>query len=42
MVVTSGKPEVAPEVIGSVGKENFLAKPFDTDVLAERLKALLE
>ncbi len=41
VVVTSGKPDVPAEVIGLVGKENFLSKPFDADVLVDRVKALL-
>ena len=41
VVIITGKPEVAPEVIGLVGKENFFPKPFDPDVVMERLQALL-
>lgn len=42
VVIITGKPEVAPEVIGLVGKENFFPKPFDPDTLIERVKGLLE
>jgi len=42
VVIITGKPEVAPEVIGLVGKENFFPKPFDPDALIERVKGLLE
>lgn len=41
VVVVSGKPQVGSEVIGLVGRENFLVKPFDPEALVERLKALL-
>ena len=41
VVIITGKPEVAPEVIGLVGKENFFPKPFDPDALIERVKGLL-
>ncbi|HEV3475823.1 MAG TPA: response regulator [Actinomycetota bacterium] len=41
VVIITGKPEVAPEVIGLVGKENFFPKPFDPDAVMERLQALL-
>lgn len=41
VVVVSGKPEVGPEIIGLVGRENFLVKPFDPEVLVERVKALV-
>ena len=41
VVIITGKPEVAPEVIGLVGKENFFPKPFDPDSVMERLQALL-
>lgn len=40
VVIITGKPEVAPEVIGLVGRENFFAKPFDPDAVIARLKAL--
>lgn len=41
VVIITGKPEVAPEVIGLVGQENFFPKPFDPDAVMERLQALL-
>jgi DNA-binding response OmpR family regulator len=41
VVIITGKPEVAPEVIGLVGKENFFPKPFDPDALIEGVKGLL-
>lgn len=41
VVIITGKPEVAPEVIGLVGKENFFPKPFDPDAVIERLRALV-
>ena len=41
VVIITGKPEVAPEVIGLVGPENFFPKPFDPDVVIDRLKALI-
>jgi DNA-binding response OmpR family regulator len=40
VVIITGKPEVAPEVVGLVGRENFFPKPFDPDAVIERLKAL--
>jgi DNA-binding response OmpR family regulator len=40
VVIITGKPEVAPEVVGLVGRENFFAKPFDPDAVIARLKAL--
>ena len=40
VVIITGKPEVAPEVIGLVGKENFLPKPFDPDQLIARVQAV--
>ena len=40
VVIITGKPEVAPEVVGLVGKENFFAKPFDPDAVIERVRAL--
>ena len=42
VIIITGKPEVAPEVIGLVGKENFFPKPFDPDAVIGRLKALIE
>jgi len=42
VVIITGKPEVAPEVIGLVGRENFFPKPFDPDALIDRVKGLLE
>jgi DNA-binding response OmpR family regulator len=41
VVIITGKPEVAPEVIGLVGKENFFPKPFDPDAVIDRLRALV-
>jgi DNA-binding response OmpR family regulator len=41
VVIITGKPEVAPEVIGLVGRENFFPKPFDPDAVIARLKALV-
>jgi DNA-binding response OmpR family regulator len=41
VVIITGKPEVAPEVIGLVGKENFFPKPFDPDAVIARLKAMI-
>ena len=41
VLIITGKPEVAPEVIGLVGRENFFPKPFDPDALIERVKSLL-
>jgi DNA-binding response OmpR family regulator len=41
VVIITGKPEVAPEILGLVGKQNFLSKPFDPDALVERVKALV-
>jgi DNA-binding response OmpR family regulator len=41
VVIITGKPEVAPEVIGMVGRENFFPKPFDPDAVISRLKALV-
>jgi DNA-binding response OmpR family regulator len=40
VVIITGKPEVAPEVIGLVGEENFFAKPFDPDQLIARVDEL--
>jgi DNA-binding response OmpR family regulator len=41
VVIITGKPEVAPEVIGLVGNENFFPKPFDPDAVIDRLNALV-
>ncbi len=41
VVIITGKPEVAPEVVGLVGQENFFPKPFDPDAVIERLNALV-
>jgi DNA-binding response OmpR family regulator len=41
VVIITGKPEVEPEVIGLVGRENFFPKPFDPDMVIARLEALL-
>jgi len=41
VVVVSGKPQVGEEVIGLVGRENFLTKPFDPQTLVDRVKALV-
>ncbi len=41
VVIITGKPEVAPEVIGLVGRENFFPKPFDPEAVVQRLKALV-
>jgi DNA-binding response OmpR family regulator len=41
VVIITGKPEVAPEVIGLVGEDNFFPKPFDPDAVIDRLNALL-
>jgi DNA-binding response OmpR family regulator len=41
VVIITGKPEVAPEVIGLVGRENFFPKPFDPDAVIARLKAMI-
>jgi DNA-binding response OmpR family regulator len=40
VVIITGKPEVPPEVIGLVGRENFFPKPFDPDAVIARLQAL--
>jgi DNA-binding response OmpR family regulator len=42
VVIITGKPEVAPEVIGLVGEENFFPKPFDTDQLIARVQAVIK
>jgi DNA-binding response OmpR family regulator len=41
VVIITGKPEVAPEVIGLVGRENFFPKPFDPDAVVARLNAMV-
>jgi DNA-binding response OmpR family regulator len=41
VVVVSGKPQVGDEIIGLVGRENFLVKPFDPEALIERVKAVV-
>jgi DNA-binding response OmpR family regulator len=41
VVIITGKPEVAPEVIGLVGRDNFFPKPFDPDAVIDRLNALV-
>ena len=41
VVIITGKPEVAPEVVGLVGKENFFPKPFDPDAVVGRVKAMI-
>jgi DNA-binding response OmpR family regulator len=41
VVIITGKPEVEPEVIGLVGRENFFPKPFDPDAVIARIEALL-
>jgi DNA-binding response OmpR family regulator len=41
VVIITGKPEVEPEVIGLVGKENFFPKPFDPDAVIDRIKAMI-
>jgi DNA-binding response OmpR family regulator len=41
VVIITGKPEVAPEVIGLVGRENFFPKPFDPDAVIARLNAMV-
>ena len=40
VVIITGKPEVAPEVVGLVGRENFFPKPFDPDAVIARIKSL--
>jgi DNA-binding response OmpR family regulator len=42
VVIITGKPEVAPEVIGLVGRENFFPKPFEPDAVIARLNAMVE
>ncbi|HEX6263239.1 MAG TPA: response regulator [Actinomycetota bacterium] len=39
VVVVSGKPEVGHEVLGLVGRENFIVKPFDPQALIDRVRA---
>ncbi|HKX25752.1 MAG TPA: response regulator [Actinomycetota bacterium] len=41
VVIITGKPVVAPEVIGLVGRENFFPKPFDPDAVIARLNAMV-
>jgi DNA-binding response OmpR family regulator len=41
VVIITGKREVAPEVIGLVGQDNFFPKPFDPDAVIDRLNALV-
>lgn len=41
VVIITGMPEVAPEVIGLVGRENIVPKPFDPDMVIARLEAIL-
>ncbi|HYH27364.1 MAG TPA: response regulator [Actinomycetota bacterium] len=41
VVIITGKPEVAPEVVGLVGRENFFPKPFDPDAVIDRIRALV-
>jgi DNA-binding response OmpR family regulator len=41
VVIITGKPEVAPEVISLVGRENFFPKPFDPDAVIARLNAMV-
>ncbi len=41
VVIITGKPEVAPEVMGMVGGDNFFAKPFDPEAVISRLRSLL-
>ena len=41
VVIITGKPEVAPEVIGLVGRESFFPKPFDPDAIIARLQTML-
>lgn len=42
VVIITGKPEVAPEVIGLVGRDNFFPKPFDPEAVIERINSILE
>ncbi|HET6770409.1 MAG TPA: response regulator [Actinomycetota bacterium] len=41
VVIITGKPEVAPEVVGLVGRENFFPKPFDPDAVIARIKSMV-
>lgn len=41
VVVVSGKPGVGHDVLGLVGRENFVMKPFDPEVLLDRVRAAL-
>lgn len=41
VVVITGKPEAASEMVGLVGPENFISKPFDPQTLIDRVNALL-
>lgn len=41
VVIITGKPEVAPEVVGLVGRENVFPKPFDPDAVIARIKAMV-
>ena len=41
VLIITGKPEVAPEVIGLVGQENFFPKPFDPDAVIGRIDSIL-
>lgn len=41
VIVITGKPEVAPEILSLVGKTNLLPKPFDPDALVNRIKQLI-
>ncbi len=42
VVIITGKPEVAPEVIGLVGRENFFPKPFDPEAVIGRINSILQ
>lgn len=42
VIIITGKPEVAPEIVGLVGRENFISKPFDPETLVNRVKAMTE
>jgi DNA-binding response OmpR family regulator len=41
VLIITGKPEAALEMVTLVGRDNFFPKPFDPDALADRVKALL-
>lgn len=41
VIVITGKPEIAPELLSLIGRTNFLPKPFDPDALVSRIKQLL-